>query len=241
MDNSSQIDNIQSFVEIIGDNDDNLWRLLIGRKVSRIQEKVKYKNLKKQIEGIKYFTQGKVDTILNQKTSEVLIRIDYGNRFKVRYKREAFVKQFNKIIPPLYREEIIELAQRKQEERRLDLERQEAQRREIERREAEIREIERRKQEAEKRKAEKEALLHSLKNQFEENFLNTDKFYQAQCREYISFQEYQAEKLNYVQFWVKANLNTSPDLEQAAAIGAVEGHIQVVARAGSGKTSTLVN
>ncbi|WP_298919971.1 UvrD-helicase domain-containing protein [uncultured Nostoc sp.] len=186
MDNSLQIDNIQSFVEIIGDDDDNLWRLFIGRKVSRIQEKVKYKNLKKQTKGIKYFTEGKVDALHNQKKSEVLIRIDYGNRFKVRYKIEAFVKQFNKIIPPLSHEQIIELARRKQEERRLDLERREAERREIEKREAERREIERRKQEAEKRKAEKEALLHSLKNQFEENFLNTDKFYQAQCREYIA-------------------------------------------------------
>lgn len=241
MDNSLQIDNIQSFVEIIGDDDDNLWRLLIGRKVSRIQGKVKYKYLKKQTKGIKYFTEGKVDAVQNQKTSEVLIRIDYGNRFKVRYKREAFVKQFNKIIPPLSREQIIELARRKQEERRLDLERREAERREIEKREAERREIERRKQEAEKRKAEKEALLHSLKNQFEENFLNTDKFYHAQCREYISFQDYQTEKFSYVQSWVKDNLNSSPDLEQAAAIGAGEGHIQVVARAGSGKTSTLVN
>ncbi|WP_341527263.1 UvrD-helicase domain-containing protein [Nostoc sp. UHCC 0302] len=44
-----------------------------------------------------------------------------------------------------------------------------------------------------------------------------------------------------MQSWVQTNLNTSPDLEQAAAIGAVKGHIQVVARAGSGKTSTLVN
>lgn len=37
------------------------------------------------------------------------------------------------------------------------------------------------------------------------------------------------------------NPENLPDDEQAAAIGAVEGHVQVVARAGSGKTSTLVN
>ena len=36
-------------------------------------------------------------------------------------------------------------------------------------------------------------------------------------------------------------LENNPDPEQAAAIGAVEGHVQVVARAGSGKTTTLVN
>ena len=33
----------------------------------------------------------------------------------------------------------------------------------------------------------------------------------------------------------------TPDPEQAAAIGAVEGNVQVIARAGSGKTATLVN
>lgn len=55
------------------------------------------------------------------------------------------------------------------------------------------------------------------------------------------FDEYQTEKSNYVKSWVKQNLGFEPDDEQAAAIGAVEGHIQVVARAGSGKTSTLVN
>ncbi|WP_230966664.1 UvrD-helicase domain-containing protein [Nostoc commune] len=81
----------------------------------------------------------------------------------------------------------------------------------------------------------------SLKDQFEQNFLNADNFYQSKFTKRISFQEYQAEKLSYVQSWVQTNLNSSPDLEQAAAIGAVEGHIQVVARAGSGKTSTLVN
>ena len=92
-----------------------------------------------------------------------------------------------------------------------------------------------------RRRVEIQTLYKSLKDQFEQDFLNADNLYQTKCTKRISFQEYQAEKLSYVQSWVKANLNTLPDLEQAAAIGAVEGHIQVVARAGSGKTSTLVN
>ncbi|MFE1745180.1 UvrD-helicase domain-containing protein [Coleofasciculus sp. H7-2] len=89
--------------------------------------------------------------------------------------------------------------------------------------------------------SEKLALLKSLNNYFEQNFLNAYSFYQANYSKHISLQEYQTEKSNYVQSWVKNHLNSKPDLEQAAAIGAVESHVQVVARAGSGKTSTLVN
>ena len=43
------------------------------------------------------------------------------------------------------------------------------------------------------------------------------------------------KKNNYVRSWAKDYLNTNPDSEQTAAIGAIEGHVQVVARAGSGK------
>ncbi|MHC5726298.1 MAG: UvrD-helicase domain-containing protein, partial [Nostoc sp.] len=129
-----------------------------------------------------------------------------------RYKKEQFLRKFSNISPPLSRQEIFELVRRKQEAT-----------------------------DAQRRKAEKQILLENLKDQFEQDFLNIDNFYQAQCTEHILFEEYQYQKLSYVQSWVKTNLNTSPDLEQAAAIGAVEGHIQVVARAGSGKTSTLVN
>lgn len=94
-----------------------------------------------------------------------------------------------------------------------------------------------------RRESEKQALLQSLKEHFEQDFLNAHNFYQSQCTEYILFEEYQAEKSNYVRSWTQRHLDlkSTPDPEQAAAIGAVEGHVQVVARAGSGKTSTLVN
>jgi DNA helicase-4 len=93
------------------------------------------------------------------------------------------------------------------------------------------------------RQGERQVLLKNLKVQFEQDFLNAYNFYQNQCSEHISFNEYQTEKLEYVRSWIQRRLNPEkpPDLEQAAAIGAVEGHVQVVARAGSGKTSTLVN
>ena len=136
------------------------------------------------------------------------------------------------------------LAEHEERERKLEKQRQERARLEQERKEQErlrLRKIEQERQERAHYEAEKQGLLKSIKEQFEQDFLNADNLYQTKYTKRISFQEYQAEKLSYVQSWVQTNLNTSPDLEQAAAIGAVGGHIQVVARAGSGKTSTLVN
>ncbi|NEU83310.1 UvrD-helicase domain-containing protein [Nostoc sp. UIC 10630] len=227
MDKDSQIDNVQSFVEVIGDND-SLWNFLVGREVINF-------------EGIR----GRI-VLLCDRGKGSQIRVDLsitvidsaGARDCVRckfFRIEEFLSEFNKIYPPLYYEEIIKLIQAKnrkierykteiQEERKRELDKQEAKRREIVRRRVEM-----------------QTLYKSLKDQFEQDFLNADNLYQTKCTKRISFQEYQAEKLSYVQSWVKTNLNTSPDLEQAAAIGTVKGHIQVVARAGSGKTSTLVN
>ena len=88
---------------------------------------------------------------------------------------------------------------------------------------------------------EKRILLESLMEHFQRDFLNASDFYRARCRDHISAEEYEAEKINFVRAWITHLLDKSPDLEQAAAIGAVEGHVQVVARAGSGKTTTLVN
>jgi DNA helicase IV len=130
-------------------------------------------------------------------------------------------------------EERRERARRREEERlRILAEHEERERR-----------LEKQRQELARREAEKQSLLKRLKEYFEQDFLNAYNFYQVQCSEHISPDEYQAEKLNHVRSWIQRRLNPEkpPDLEQAAAIGAVEGHVQVVARAGSGKTSTLVN
>ncbi|WP_199298068.1 UvrD-helicase domain-containing protein [Trichocoleus sp. FACHB-40] len=153
-----------------------------------------------------------------------------------------------------------ECQQRRERERlRLEAERKEKERREQQRREQERlhqeqkrlrleverkekeRKLEEERQQRVRREVEKQTLLNSLKEQFAQDFLNAHNFYQAQCIEHISFEEYQSEKINYVRYWVQHHLNSTPDSEQAAAIGAVESHVQVVARAGSGKTSTLVN
>jgi DNA helicase-4 len=114
-------------------------------------------------------------------------------------------------------------------ERKLEEERQQRARREAEkqnRREQEKirleadrkvweRKLEEERQQRARREAEKQTLLNSLKEQFAQNFLNAHNFYQAKCSEHISLQEYQTEKSNYVQSWVKNHLNSKPDLEQA--------------------------
>ena len=92
-----------------------------------------------------------------------------------------------------------------------------------------------------RRRKEKQILLESLRQHFERDFLRAYDFYQSQCTNHISLDEYKAEKINYVRSWAEGVLELTPDPEQAAAIGAVEGNVQVVARAGSGKTATLVN
>ena len=91
------------------------------------------------------------------------------------------------------------------------------------------------------RAREKQTLLKKLRQHFRHDFLHVDSFYQDQCSYGISPDEYEAEKINFVQSWAENQLDQQPDRHQAEAIGAVEGNIQLVARAGSGKTGTLVN
>ncbi len=88
---------------------------------------------------------------------------------------------------------------------------------------------------------EKRLLLESLKEHFQRDFLNASDFYRARCTDHIAAEEYETEKTDFVREWVTHLLGDSPDPEQAATIGAVDGDVQVIARAGSGKTTTLVN
>ena len=112
---------------------------------------------------------------------------------------------------------------------------------EIRRQEIDARQrAERERQERVRHKKEKQILLKSLREHFERDFLMVNNFYQTQCTGHISREDYKAEKINYVRSWAADHLDISPDSEQAAAIGAIEGHVKVVARAGSGKTTTLV-
>lgn len=80
------------------------------------------------------------------------------------------------------------------------------------------------------------------------DFLRSESLYEAGPAEHLSRTEYEQEKIAFVQAWVtracppaggKAPL--VPDDEQALAVATVDGHVQLVARAGSGKTETVAN
>ncbi|MBW4573343.1 MAG: UvrD-helicase domain-containing protein [Tolypothrix carrinoi HA7290-LM1] len=217
------IRSVYNFSEVAGRSLD-LWRQLIGRRVTHNQFG---EGIVKDIKGVW------LDIYVSFKAQQ---RIDKFDRYQ-------FLRQFSEIDPPinLISPEEMRRQEKEEEQRRWQ---EQYKQTEVKRREQDklwLLKIESERQEHARRKAQKQALLEKLKDKFEQNFLNADNFYQAQCTEHITFKEYEAEKFNYVRLWVKSNLNSSPDLEQAAAIGAVEGHVQVVARAGSGKTSTLVN
>ncbi|MFN9874433.1 MAG: UvrD-helicase domain-containing protein, partial [Pseudanabaena sp.] len=84
--------------------------------------------------------------------------------------------------------------------------------------------------------------LEKLKETFEKEFLNADKIYQYQYASFSTQHDYHQRKKSFIQLWIQSNnLGNKPDLDQSLAIGSVNSHVQLIARAGSGKTSTLVN
>ncbi len=85
-------------------------------------------------------------------------------------------------------------------------------------------------------------LLSEIRTNLKTDFLKTDQFYKEHCAGIVPINEYKEEKVKFVQCWFKSNnFKDIPDEEQAAAIASTSGHVQVVARAGSGKTLTIVN
>lgn len=112
-------------------------------------------------------------------------------------------------------------------------------------------EREKAKQQNERERAEAEARKRSLLAEIEQwlntDFLSTDAFFDSIPSGLVSREEYESQKLAFVRRWFDQTANTRTagnfqlDDEQLAAIAAVNGNIQVIARAGSGKTATLVN
>ncbi|KHG41903.1 hypothetical protein OA07_08555 [Aphanizomenon flos-aquae 2012/KM1/D3] len=88
MDSSSQIDTVQKFAEVIGDNDD-LWSLLVGREVSRFDNKLKYEHSRQDIQGVTFRKEGKVIEIKHLKTSKLLLRVDYGTGYILMYEKKS--------------------------------------------------------------------------------------------------------------------------------------------------------
>ena len=84
----------------------------------------------------------------------------------------------------------------------------------------------------------KQVRLQEIRKQFEADFLGTHYL----KNDVVTQEKFEKEKLSFVKSWVANHISgTEPDDEQAAAIAAVQGHTQVIARAGSGKTTTLVS
>ena len=130
----------------------------------------------------------------------------------------------------------------------LEKERQEAEQLAAKKKDEEVREQLRQAQVRKQAEAQRNTILQKLRSRLQSDFLGADVFFQESCADLITEQEFEAEKLSFVKAWITANTPSSkdgskqsPDDEQAAAIASLHGHIQVVARAGSGKTTTLVN
>jgi DNA helicase-4 len=148
-------------------------------------------------------------------------------------------------------ERLAEAERRRQEDLRVrqqKLDREERER--IRAEEQAAAEIERLRQERLRKAAEarKQPVLAEIDKRLESDYLSADAYFQQLSDSVVSEQEYLARKVDFVRNWIGKYAQGSgkstkpiPDPEQLAAIAAVHGHIQVVARAGSGKTATLVN
>lgn len=120
---------------------------------------------------------------------------------------------------------------------------------EVARKEAEKQaEVEQQRAEREQERLRREGAFEQLRQHLESDFLEADRLSVHGYQNVLSDQDVQAEKIAFVERWYEARLLTEggavrnlPDPTQCAAIGAVNGNVQVVARAGSGKTSTVVD
>ncbi|GAA0706824.1 UvrD-helicase domain-containing protein [Dokdonella soli] len=76
------------------------------------------------------------------------------------------------------------------------------------------------------------------------DYLAADALYREKFADVLEVAQYTQIRLDFVRAWLQDNLHVSPDKfpddEQIAAIAAVTGTVQVTARAGSGKTTTLI-
>lgn len=107
------------------------------------------------------------------------------------------------------------------------------------------------KQEEEKKRRQEEAqriqeqkrqqAIKVISDKFENNFLRADAYYQRYHSSIISHDEFTQLKVNFVKHWVFNKTGITLDDEQALACSTTGQHVQIIARAGSGKTRTLIN
>ncbi len=91
-------------------------------------------------------------------------------------------------------------------------------------------------------------LWKEIRRRLQHDFLSLSDYYRDCCEGFITKREFEEKIHSFVREWVITNMGNkangsvvAPDDEQIAAIASLGGHVQVVARAGSGKTSTLVS
>lgn len=131
----------------------------------------------------------------------------------------------------------------KQRRRQAEIDREIAYQKEVQTVEERRREDESRRERDERRRG----FIEKLREIMKLEFMKVDSYHAQECCEFVSEKDLASEKTSFVRAWIedfgsarKEKLR-QPDEEQAAAIAAVNGHVQVIARAGSGKTTTLVN
>jgi DNA helicase-4 len=102
------------------------------------------------------------------------------------------------------------------------------------------REEQRKSKEAEIRRR-RQALFDRISRVLKSDFLMADVAYTRDAdRELLSQSEYEGMKSEFVKAWAQQELDLKLDDEQAAAVATVGSDVRVTARAGSGKTRTLV-
>lgn len=94
----------------------------------------------------------------------------------------------------------------------------------------------------------RQGTLSEIRASFRTDFLGADERFESSPSDCVTRNEYEQEKVQFVQQWMAEHLpvrgkepQALPDDEQSAAIGSVTPHVQLAARAGSGKTETVAN
>lgn len=94
-------------------------------------------------------------------------------------------------------------------------------------------------------KLKKDNLISKINSAFEADYLSAELCFAENNKEQLlSVAEFHQLQNDYINKWFEHNTKEgefTPDKDQGAAIGATEKNVEVVARAGSGKTSTIVN
>lgn len=90
--------------------------------------------------------------------------------------------------------------------------------------------------------AERSARLALLRQKLTLDFLGVDAYYEDHCKTFLSSSDFENLKIDFVGQWLKENIpqEATFDRDQVRAIASISRDTLVSARAGSGKTSTVV-